>query len=252
MAATASSRVLLGRAQLRCITRSAGALWEFDAIPTGHVEIATDAKLRSNRGVKVHQSCCLSRDEIGKRRGIPATDPTRTLLDLGAVLSLKHLEAALESALRKRLTHMDLVVERFEAWARQGRRGAGKWRRLLALRDPGVAPTASYLETLMVQLGRDFNLGIPERQYVVRDDQGKFVGRLDFAYPEIRFGIETNGADPHLGLEPWESDQARANRFIAVRWNVLNYPWSRVRNDRAGIAAEVREVMDALTGPNGR
>jgi very-short-patch-repair endonuclease len=104
----------------------------------------------------------------------------------------------------------------------------------------------------MVQLGRDFGLGIPERQFVVRDEDGKFVARLDFAYPDIRFGIETNGADPHLALEPWENDQARGNRLIAVDWRVLNFPWSRILNDRAGVAAEVIEVVELLTGRKSR
>jgi very-short-patch-repair endonuclease len=231
--------------------RAAGVIWRFDAVPAGFVEIATTRQLRC-KDVTVHQCRSLSSNEIMRRRGIPITDPTRTLLDLSSVLPLKALEAAFESALRKRLTYVDLLQERFSAWARQGRTGASKWRQLLELRDPGVAPTASYLETLMVQLGRDFNLGIPERQYVVRDYHGKFVGRLDFAYPDLRFGIETNGADPHLALEPWENDQARGNRFVAVDWRVLNFPWRRIVNDRAGVAAEVIEVVELLTGQKGR
>ncbi|MGH2807377.1 MAG: type IV toxin-antitoxin system AbiEi family antitoxin domain-containing protein [Actinomycetota bacterium] len=225
--------------------RAAGKLWEFDAVPVGFVEISATRKL-DDRRVHVHR-LNLAAHEVTRRRGIPVTDPTRTLLDLGAVLPINDLEAALESALRKKLTRLPLLLERFDSWTRPGRRGAGKWRRLLEIRDPGQPPTASYLETLMSQLAREYDLGELQRQYVVRDATGRFVARLDFALPEIRFGIETNGGDPHLGRKPWEGDQQRGNNFILVDWDVLNFPWSRITKDRAGVAREVQETVRMLT-----
>lgn len=222
--------------------RAAGALWDLDGVPSGFVEVSTPRKLRS-REVRVHRCFCLDPSEIVRRKKIPVTDPTRTLLDLSSVLSLKELEAAMEDGLRRKLTYVPLIQERFARWARKGRTGTTKWRTLLSLRDPLAPPTASQLETLTVQLLRDAGLAKPQRQHIVRDANGRFAGQVDFAYPSLRFGIEVTGFDPHLAREAMDNDQRRGNRLTLAGWRVLYFTWQRIVSDRVAVIAEIREVL---------
>ena len=78
---------------------------------------------------------------------MPAQPATRTLDDLV-------WEQALESALRQRLTTIEEVISALDSATHSRLPGAGRIRRVLALRPDSAPPTESLLETLMVQLAR--------------------------------------------------------------------------------------------------
>ena len=105
--------------------RSAANYWGLAEVETDRPEIRTDRNLRSTK-VVVHRSYCLTPNDVTGDGRLRVTTPTRTLLDLGSILSSSRLERALERALHKRMTDLDLLTARFDKWARKGRPGARK------------------------------------------------------------------------------------------------------------------------------
>jgi hypothetical protein len=101
----------------------------------------------------------------------------------------------------------------------KGRKGAGVLHQLLHLRDPGSAPTESEIETLLFRVVRKARLPLPERQHCVWDD-GEFVTRIDFAYPEARLAIPVDSYKWHSRRRVWEKDIDQRNRLQTLDWRV--------------------------------
>ncbi|MGI8521001.1 MAG: hypothetical protein ACR2MC_10460 [Actinomycetota bacterium] len=100
--------------------RSAGLVWGLDGIVTSLVEITTPRALSHPR-VVIHRSRLLTRDHVTRVGGIPVTSPTRTLLNLSAVVPPQRLEVALDDALRRGLTSIVRLELEIGAGTRSGR-----------------------------------------------------------------------------------------------------------------------------------
>ena len=107
-------------------------------------------------------------------------------------------------------------------------------RRLLAQRSPGEAVLDSTLETRFLRLLRGARLPLPEPGYEV----GPY--RLDFAYPEIRLGIELDGYAFHSSKVAWERDLRRQNELLALGWILLRFTWTDVTQRGEAVIAEIR------------
>jgi hypothetical protein len=200
----------------------AGVLLGFDGVTLkGFGTTATVSPKRSGRrrGVRRH---ALDPARIVWVGGYRCTDALQTLLDLAAELDDIHWEQAVESALRLQLVR----VEDIET---AGRRtpGCERIRRVLKLRPPGAPPTESLLETLTVQLARLIpGLPPPERQYVVVDQHGEFVARVDLAWPELGLFIELDGQ--HHANQPVYDARRETAVVAATGWLCGRFTWTEV------------------------
>ena len=68
-----------------------------------------------------HRSADLLSRDTTSVNGVPTTNATRTLLDVGSVVQVDVLEMALERALRSRSTNLDRLLRRFFEVAVRGR-----------------------------------------------------------------------------------------------------------------------------------
>ena len=151
--------------------------------------------------------------------GIPVTKPARTLLDLASMESERWTARFLDDALRRRLVSLSFL-ERWLADPRRARhRGAPMLRRLVEERATRGL-TESPLEARALTLLRQAGLPIPMLQYAV-EHAGRFVARLDFAYPEHRVAIEVDGFRYHDTRESFDAERARGNELQAIGWRVL-------------------------------
>lgn len=232
---------LLGGRGSAASHRSAGELWELDAVPAGFLEITTPRQI--DRPPLIAHRTPLGNAQITTRRGIPVTDPSRTLLDLAAVLREKDVERAFESALRRRLTDIDTMVERLRLRGRSGRNGTMSWRRLLAKRDPSLVPTDSDFETLLDQLIARFRLPQPVRQLRIQDRHGQHVKTADFAYPEQRVIIEADSIEFHMHSEAFRRDRNQTNELAALCWIVLRFTHWEVVNRPEQVAATIARTL---------
>lgn len=238
------SACLAGGPEAAASHRSAGELWQLDAVPAGLIEIT--APRRIERPPVIAHRSSLAGWEIVRRRGIPVTDPARTLFDLARVVTRRELERAFESALRRRLIDLETMQERLEGRARSGRKGVRAWRALLEKRDPTLEPTESDFETLLDQVIERFGLPRPVRQFEITDDEGHFIKRADFAYTGARLVIEADGIEYHSDPEDVRRDRIQTRRLVAAGWTVLRITHWEMANEPADVASSILSILRRL------
>ena len=196
--------------------RSAAAWWELDLCERGPLEISVPRSRRApSDDVTVHQ-LSIPRVDRGLSGAIWITTPTRTLLDLASCVSPDVLEAAVHSALRRKLVTLDrlwMLIERNER-----RHGVATLRALIGqLSSPAV--TESVLETKVLRLLRKQRLD-PCLQFEVFDG-ATFVARVDLAFPEWKVAIEVDGFKYHSSRADLRRDHDRLNHLQRLGWTVL-------------------------------
>jgi len=223
--------------------RSALMLLGIEGYSGDIVEVtSTGAKRTSTNRVRYHHLSRLPSADVRMVGSIPTTNPTRTLLDVGSVLSQKGLEEALDSALRQRLTFVDRLRAGVERLGGRGSRGPGTLGRLLDARGD-VLPTDSALETRLSRLLRRHRLPQPERQVEVRDAQG-FVGRVDFAYPELKIAIEVQSYRWHSSWVAQGKDRERLTRLQLLGWIIIQVTYEDLAHHPDKVAGRIEEAIE--------
>lgn len=224
--------------------RAAAHLLGLDGFRQDVVEMSAPRRIRWE-GVIAHQSEPIGGSDLTKIQDIPTTSATRTLLDLGAVVDLKRLLAALDSALLAGKTSVPYLMRRLEERTKRPR-SAVPLLRLLELRRSDQPPTESELERMFHRkVTTGFRLPVPEFQCMVNGNG--FSYRIDFAYPAIRLGIEVLGASAHLMSETWRRDQIRHNKLTNSGWEILYFTWLDVVERPAQVAQEIKLAIARKT-----
>ena len=218
--------------------RAAAALWHLDEAKAPPLEISVPSGRRIP-GVLVHRLRPEDQPERVVIDGIPTTGIERTLLDLAASSHPALVGRALDGALRERLTTLP------ELWASlppPGRAGRRVLRQLLEERDERDQAVESELEQRLLHLLRRSGLPLPNPQHRVTEE-GRFVARLDFAYPAYLLGIEVDGYRWHSGAERWRQDLRRENRLKLLGWTLLRFSWHDVRNQPNQVVEQIRSAL---------
>jgi hypothetical protein len=177
-----------------------------------------------NKELIVHFSSRLSDEDRALVSGLAVTTVTRTLTDLGAVVPPWKVQDALDDALRTKKTSLWELHATIARVGGRGCRGVGVLRSLL--HDPlqGTIPPGSPLERRLVSVLDAAGIPEPVRQYPVYDEQG-LIGRLDFAWPDVKVALEADGYDPHSSRRGFRHDRQRNNRVTRVGWRLLHATW---------------------------
>lgn len=227
--------------------RAAGELWGLDGIDVQVVEVSIPRARKQPPWGVIHRSADLADFEVVERKGIPCTDATRTLIDLGAVVGDDVVERALECALRRGLTSLPRLRWRLEALARPGRPGPPALRRVLKRRPKGAPPTESDLETLFLQCLRAAGVRQPVRQHRLRLPDGSWV-RLDDAYPDELLFVELDGWAGHGSRRAFRQDRRRQNQVVLLGWRPLRLTWADVVHEPERVSAEVDQARAGCAG----
>lgn len=193
--------------------------------------------------VHVHRSVALAPRDLVRIDGLMATSLDRTLIDLGAVVSAQVVEQSLEYSLKCGLTTIPKVRARTSELLVPGRPGPGVLRRILDARDPASAPIESILELKLLRVIRAADLPLPQAQYKLFDGK-RFIGRLDFAYPDLGIAIECDGYGFHSGTDSFQRDRDRANWLTSNGWLVLRFTWDDVKKKPRQVANQVARVLE--------
>jgi very-short-patch-repair endonuclease len=206
-------------------------------------------------GVTMHRLADLDERWITVIDGVPVTTPARTLVDLGAVLPLGSVSRALDRAIGRQLVSLSDVRVAMNAVAKKGRVGVGVIRRLLDERssEAHIDRSASVLEARMSTLLRRYGVPTPVSEYKVHDPRGQFVGRVDFAYPGVRYAIEVDGYEAHVGLHEFRPDRVRQNDLVDLGWSLHRFTWTEVDQLSIRVAQRIRShhahLLGTLRGP---
>lgn len=234
--------VLAGGFQCVASHRAAGRLLGLNGCDSAVVEITSIRTIRW-RGVVAHQHKTISSRDTTRIQNIRTTTAARTLLDLGSVVDLFRLEAALDSAIVGGLTSVDYVRRALQRSSGPGCRGVRPLRNLIEARMTGHAPSESELERLFERcVTRAHALPRPIAQFRVELGEG-VLARLDFAYPTALLGIEVLGWRFHGGQQRWQKDLQRHNRLSDLGWTLLYFTWADVKDSPAKVAAQIRSVL---------
>lgn len=224
--------------------RAAASLWQLDGINRQILEISTRSTSgRTLRGITIHYGRSLGSRAVTKVDGIPTTEVTHTLVELGSVIDADNLEAAFDSALRQGLTSLKRSRQVLSRLQDEGRRGWAPFRDLLAHRDEISGVTESLLEVRLVQVLRKGGLPEPTRQLKLYDSDG-FIGRFDCAYPEAMTLIEADSEKHHLDLKRFHEDRRRRTRAEAIGWRVPTFTHQQVTRQPRYVVRAVGDILD--------
>jgi hypothetical protein len=195
--------------------RSAAVLWGVDLAAVGdEVELTVPPSSHARRipGVRVRRAV-LPAGHVQRRRDVPVTSVVATAVRLAASLTQDDAVVAVDQLLSAGLA--DLGSIRDLASTSHGA-GSARAREVCALADGRAeSPQETRLRLL---IGRS-TLPPPVAQFTVSHG-GRFVARVDFAWPEKRVAIEYDGLW-HAEAGQFARDRRRLNRLHAAGWRVF-------------------------------
>lgn len=198
-------------------------------------------RVRPREGVRVHQDL-LRDEEVWCHEGLLVTSPLRTAFDLARSLAHDDAVVAVDALAQAH----DLEVDELLTYParRENPRGTLQLPAVVADADARAeSPPETRARLLMHRAGLT-----PVPQLEVYDDLGVFVGRLDFAWEELRLGAEYQGDHHRTDREQWLRDARRLAEFAACGWAVLpitardvyRFPRQFVRRMHAAVDARRR------------
>jgi very-short-patch-repair endonuclease len=218
---------------------SAAFLWGIDLLPKNakvSVTVPAEVRLMPHPRRRVFRTV-LAADDVTSLAGLPVTTPIRTAFDLGRQVNRQEAIVALDALCHRRLVRFTDLAAYADRHA--GRPGAGRLRGRLTQVD---ALAESPMETRLRLLLGDAGLPPAASQYRVVDRAGRFVGRVDLAYPEWRVAIEYEG-DHHREQRQFRRDVARLNALREAGWLVVRFTADDVLRHPDDVVRQVSHVL---------
>lgn len=179
--------------------------------------------------------------EVQRVDGVPVTTAVRTCWDLACWLDVVDAVTLIDSLLHvgaAGLTDLEAYLAEH-----RGERGWRKFAEAVSLADAGAeSPPESRLRVRLVRAG----LPRPVTQHVI-SRTGRFIARVDLAWPELKVAIEYDGLWHH-DPDQFHRDRQRLNQILGDEWIVLHVTSRRMSRDFEGLLAEIRSVLRARRG----
>lgn len=183
---------------------------------------------------------------------LPVTDPASTWAMLGATLHPYDLVAAADAIVRipriagprGRIIRPALATtDELEAAIARGRRvGIGALRAALPRVRLGAA---SRPETWLRLVLVDGGLPEPLIDHDVYDDDGRFVGCVDLAYPRLRIAGEYEGDQHRTDAHQWQRDIEKYEQLADAGWRVVRIPRAQLFGSPETVVARMRAALSA-------
>ena len=224
--------------------QAAAALWGMPGFTPGPVVVSGCRKARPPAASIVVHRVTPERRFICTTQGIPATNPSRTLMDLAAVTNSASVERALDEMLRQGRTSLRQLRWGIKELNGPGRRGVGALGRIVDARDPAYEPSVNEFQARVLSRLRRAGIKGAVDEYEGRGADGSFIGRADIVFPAERLVIECDGYASHAGRREFEHDRVRGNAMVRAGYQVLHVTWYRLVQDPAGFLDEVRDALE--------
>jgi very-short-patch-repair endonuclease len=194
---------------------------------------------------RVHRIGDLRPQLAVQRSGLRLTDPVRTIIDLGLTMSMWSVERAIVRSVGIKLVTLEQIKDLRAALGRPGRNGTGVVRHIFEERARTLRSAESVLELEFGRMCDRHDLPHPVLQFEVWAG-GRFVARVDAAYPEVKLAIELDGFEAHTSPEVFQRDRQRQNELVALGWTVLRFTWADITRDAARVAGEILRTRRRL------
>ena len=186
-------------------------------LPAPDVPHVTVPRAASGRfaGAIVHHATVAPADRCWFDR-VPTTGVARTIVDCAILLDQATLDGLVDAAIGRNLTTYRKIRA---AWNRAGPvRAADRLTAALAPYTGGAEPR-SEKEAHVLRVLHQWGLPPPVTQHVIRDENGRFLAKVDFAWAPWRLGLEYKGDEFHPP-RAWARDDRRLARIEAVAWRI--------------------------------
>jgi very-short-patch-repair endonuclease len=206
--------------------RTAAARWKLIPSMPPFVEVTVTRKgPRSRRGLKIHET--MRPPDVRILDSLPLTAPLRTLADLAATQSPRLLERMCAEALVLKLVTQDELD------------AAG-------ILGPGLAtPTRSEFERRFFAALRRAGLPRPSSNYPIARYEA------DFAWPDERVVVETDGWEFHGHRTAFDNDRARDAYLAAHGWVVVRVTWRQLRDRPMLVMVQLAQTLTRRASTQG-
>jgi hypothetical protein len=231
----------------------AAALWGFPIVldgssPVPSAELTCPAGRVSHKKGDQQYFVAVGEDDVRASGGIAVTAPARTLVDVAAHHSLVTAMVIADHLLNLRILDRADIERAFDEHPS------------CCTQDTEL-PVVSFASPLAESPGESWcrvelsraGLPVPIEQVSILDDDGRFIGRVDFAWPEFGIVLEFDGAVKYEanGSKALVAEKRREDRLRESGWTVVRCVWA----DLYGfdhVAAEIRRaIARAATRPRG-
>lgn len=122
-----------------------------------------------------------------------------------------------------------------------GRRGAPRLREVLAHCDAAGGLARSELELRFLELCRAAAIPPPRVNPPIELNDSE--PEVDFAWPEQRLIVETDGQETHGTRAAFERDRRRDQRLIRAGWGVVRFTWRQVVHEPQETTTTLRALL---------
>ncbi len=181
-------------------------------------------------------------------KGVPVVDPVAAFFtcahELTTAQAVTVIDALITTASdypdlgpRRPMTTRQLIFDRLAHWGRFP--GCATVREALPLaRERVESPKETETRLLIVAAG----LPEPEVQCGVFD-RGRFIARVDLAYPRLKIAIEYEGDGHRTDKGQWRRDIQRQRELEALGWIVIRLTEDDLRNAGASLLTHLRRAI---------
>ena len=200
--------------------RSAAALWGIAPERGDRIDVSVcQAGKISRPGLLVRSRPALRDREIGVERGIPLTDPVRTLIDIASELTRRELERAVNQA--DNLGRVDAESLRLALDDHAGEPGVPVLRDLLDRHTFRLSDDE--LELLFRPLAAAAGLPVPLTKQLLNGFE------VDFYWPALGLVVETDGLRYHRTASAQSRDARRDQTHTAAGFTPLRFSHHQVK-----------------------
>jgi Protein of unknown function (DUF559) len=215
--------------------RSAAYLWGADLAGVRPVDVIV--KRTSGRSVSdavLHRPTDRADLRAVRRANVPATNPLRTLLDLGAVCPAS-VASVLNQFLASGVVNVEGLTRFLTSHRARGRSGTVPLAEAIAALPLGSKPPDSVLEAMGAALFSKYGILDWKFHHVA-------VGyELDFGFVGAMVDVEFDGWLYHR--DRFESDRQRDVELTASGWVVLRFTWRQVTRRPGWVAQTIAAVV---------
>lgn len=215
--------------------RTAGVLWELDAVYGHVIEITVPVEEAPEPdGVILHRTR-RSAESVMLHR-IPVSPIERTLLDLAAIIPLRTLIKAVRSAVRKSLTTVEGLDVAVKTHGGRGVTGTRKMRTAVRYVDDDQSGSVAEIDLKEIVLGSHIPRPIQQLEITLPDRSHAYP---DFSWPDRMRIVEADGFEAHGTPEALRVDLIRQNALMDLGWEIRRFSATEIREHPDEVRAEI-------------
>ncbi|MDQ3936641.1 MAG: type IV toxin-antitoxin system AbiEi family antitoxin domain-containing protein [Actinomycetota bacterium] len=201
---------------------------------SGGLHVTVVARRVRVPGVAVHQTRSLAPQDVTAIDGIPCTSIARTILDAAGQTDDRGVERMIDNAERHRT--YDLRAIQGVLSRAHGRSGASRVARAVG-KGADPARTRNDMEERFLAICERAGVPRPHVNMPIALGKGRFV-EVDFAWPEQKLIVETDGWATHGTRRAFVGDRRR-DRRLALEWRVVRFTWFEIEHEPERVAADL-------------